>query len=334
MTLLVSVVIVNWNGRHFLERCLPTLFESLQCIDGESEVIVVDNGSTDGSAVFLEQNYPAIHLIRNQKNRGFSYANNQAFAIARGRYIAILNNDTEVDRFWLRNAIAVLESDRTIGSCATQMRFLQFPRIINSAGISVDIAGVPRDRLGGQPVSASESCPTEVFSPSAGAAVYRKELLDEFGGFDERFFAYYEDVDLAWRAKRAGWRCVYVPDSIVYHEFSGTSRQGSSFKAFLLSRNRVWLMLKNASARQLLYSLPRSLAYDIGVIAVTAIRQQSLAPLQGKIAALRDMRGLLKDRNVLPFLPLDAFASSQGLLVILRERRQRDRIAAGAKYDR
>jgi GT2 family glycosyltransferase len=327
---LVSVIIANWNGRHFLERCIPKLLESLHYVDGESELIVVDNASTDGSVAFLERRYPAVHIIRNTENRGFSSANNQAFAIARGRYVATLNNDTEVDRFWLRNALEVLESDSGVGSCATQMRFLQFPDLINSTGIVLDMSGIPRDRLGGRPVAASESRPTEVFGPSAGAAVYRKELLDTLGGFDERFFAYYEDVDLAWRARRAGWRCIYVPSSVVGHVYSGTAQQGSGLKAFLLSRNRTWLLLKNASMWQLLRSLPMIIAYDIGIIVVTAIRRRSITPLRGKVAALMGARDFLKERDALPFLPSTAFAPTPSLWTIFRERIKRDRIAGGA----
>lgn len=327
---LVSVVIVNWNGRSFLERCMPSLFESLKHVGGGTEVIVVDNGSTDGSVEFFEQNYPTVHLIRNIRNCGFSVANNQAFAAARGKYVATLNNDTEVDPNWLQRTITVLEGDRTVGSCATQMRFLHFPDVINSAGISVDVAGVPCDRLEGCSASVSETRPTEVFGPSAGAAVYRKEMLDGLGGFNENFFAYYEDVDIAWRAKRAGWHCIYVPDSIVYHSYSGTSRQGSSFKAFLLSRNRLWLLLRNASAHQLLRYLPRIVAYDLGVIVVTFIRQRSLAPLLGKVGALGKLPTVIKERSSLPFLALDEFDPPRRLRNILKGRRQRDRIAEQA----
>lgn len=328
--ILVSVVIVNWDGKGFLERCMPSLFESLKRVSGDSEVIVVDNGSTDGSVEFLEQNYPTVYLIRNTRNQGFSLANNQAFAVARGKYVATLNNDTEVDPDWLQRVITILESDRTVGSCATQMRFLHLPDTINSAGICVDVAGVACDRLGGYPANASEACPTEVFGPSAGAAVYRKEMLDELDGFSENFFAYYEDVDLAWRAKRAGWRCVYAPDSIVYHVYSGTSRQGSSFKAFLLGRNRLLLLLRNASAHQLIRYLPRIAAYDLGIIVVTLIRERSFAPLRGRMAALGWLPTIVKERSVLPFLALDVFDPPQGLLEILRRRRHRDRVTREA----
>lgn len=324
MSIDVSVVIVNWDGLHFLNTCLSSLFSSLDRVDGDSEVILIDNGSTDGSVSFVEQQYPAVHIISNQENLGFSRANNQGFAVARGRYIVTLNNDTEVDARWLGEALAVLESDPSVGSCATQMRFMDRREQIHSAGIVVEASGVVRDRLQGHLVSDSESVPTQVFGPSAGAAVYRAEVIRQVGGFCDPFFAFYEDVDLAWRARRAGWRCFYVPTSIVYHVYSGTAGHGSDFKAFLLSRNRVWLLARNASLRQLARWAPVIMTYDIGVVAVTAFQRQSFAPVRGKLAALRQIRRASAGRHDFPFLPSDAFDQPRALTSVMRERRQRD----------
>lgn len=165
--------------------------------------------------------------------------------------------------------------------CASLMLFADRPEVVQSAGIAVDRAAIAWDRLGGH--AAHEALePCEVFGPSGGAALYRRAMLDEIGLYDERFFAYLEDVDLAWRAQRAGWRCRYVPAARVLHATSATSVQGSPFKNRLLGRNKVWLAMKNARMRD----LPVVAAYDLAAVLYAGLRRGEWAHLRGRLDGL------------------------------------------------
>jgi GT2 family glycosyltransferase len=211
---LVSVVIVTWNGRQHLQRSLPALLA--QGLPGGAglEVLVVDNASGDGTGRYLAAlaaRDPRVRTLTNRRNEGFAGPNNQAFAAARGAFVATLNNDTVPQHGWLSALVAAAQADERVGSVASRMVFDHAPGLIQSAGISIDRAGIAWDRLVGRPVAESEPDVVEVFGASAGAALYRKAMLHELGGFDGRYFMYLEDVDLAWRARLAGWRAVYAP---------------------------------------------------------------------------------------------------------------------------
>jgi GT2 family glycosyltransferase len=256
---LVSVVIPNWNGKHWLQRCLPALLA--QSFQG-FEAIVVDNGSTDGSADWIAANYPRVQILRNQCNVGFAGATNQGIALTRSKYVATLNNDTEVAVNWLELLVCAAESDPCVGMWASKMLFADCPDIINSAGICLDKCGIAWDRLGGAQDQPGDQSLQDVFGPCGGAALYSRKLLNEVGLFDEDFFAYLDDVDLAWRARLAGWRCLYVSNALVYHHHSATLRQMPSLKWRLLGRNKIAMILKDYPAPQLYQYAPLILTYD------------------------------------------------------------------------
>ena len=278
---LVSVVIANWNGRHHLEVCLPALVRQSY---PPHEIIVVDNGSTDGSLAWLAQQHPMVTVIANNHNSGFAVANNQGIRAAQGEYIALLNNDTRPEPGWLAALVRALEADTELGMAASLMLFADRPTQVNSAGICVDRCGISWDRGGGQDAGAAAQDPLEIFGASAGAALYRRALFDDVGLFDESFFAYLEDVDLAWRARWRGWRAVHVPQALVYHAHSATGREGSAFKTFWLSRNKVLLIVKNYPAPHLWWWLPMILAYDALSLLNTLLRQRSLSALRGRLS--------------------------------------------------
>jgi GT2 family glycosyltransferase len=202
-----------------LQTCLEAL-ESQTLRD--REVIVVDNGSDDGSVSWLREMYPSVRVIENAQNRGFAAPVNQGIEASDSLYVAVLNNDTEPCPGWLAALVAAIESDDQVGMCASKMMFADRPTVINSTGISVDRVAIAWDRRGGEAEDGREVEPVEVFGACAGAALYRREMLQEIGLFDEDFFAYLEDVDLAWRARRLGWRCLYVPTARVLHRHSAT----------------------------------------------------------------------------------------------------------------
>ncbi len=294
----ISAVVVNWNGRQYLERCLLSLASQ---IVPPAEIIVVDNGSTDGSKEWIRQFSPKIRLkirlIENDRNKGFAIANNQAFQIARCDYIATLNNDAWAEPNWLAELLRVMESDSTIGMCASKMLFADRPSIINSTGINLDWAGIAWDRRGGERDDDQESEPVEVFGPCAGAALYRRAMLEELGGFDEDFFAYLEDVDLAWRGRLRGWRCLYVPTAVVYHYHSATGIEGSPFKNYLLGRNKVWLIIKNYPMPYFLKYLPIIVLYDLAALPYSLLVKGEWSAVQGRWAAIRHIRTIWQKRQ-------------------------------------
>ena len=286
MTISVSVILPNWNGRHHLARCLASLQTQTY---HDFEVIVVDNGSTDGSAAWLKQKHPDVRVIKNSYNRGFAAANNQAIQTTNSPYIVTLNNDTEAEREWLARLVRAIESDASVGMVASQMLLGHAPELIDSAGIEVDWTGTAWQRRRGE--AADEGgAPREVFGPCAGAALYRRVMLDEIGLFDEDFFAYYEDVDLAWRARNAGWRCLYAPRARVYHAHSATGGQDPALKRYLIGRNKVWTLLKNYPWPGLLLCWPLIGAFELAAVLYALLMERDSSPLRGRLAGWRGWR--------------------------------------------
>ena len=294
MSATVSIIVVNWNGRHHLALCLPSL---LALTYPTFEIIVVDNGSTDGSTVFLQERFPSVRLISLTKNVGFARGNNIGIRASEADYIATLNNDTKVEPNWLTALVETAESNPTVGMCAAKLLFWDRPDVINSAGICLDRAGIAWDRLGGQPNKAPQPDPLPVFGASAGAALYRRTMLSQIGLFDEDFFAYLEDVDLAWRARLAGWGCLYVDTAVVHHRHSATAIEGSPFKNRLLGRNKIWTVLKNYPWQMLLLYLPVFLLYDLGSVAIALLTRRDLTPLHGRLQALTKLSLIWQKRR-------------------------------------
>jgi GT2 family glycosyltransferase len=291
-----TIVIPNWNGWQHLQRCLPTVFTQTY---PNFEVVIVDNASTDGSVELVREQFPQVNLIVNDSNLGFAAANNIAIRATSASYIATLNNDTEVEANWLSELVKGMSSDPKVGMVASKILYMQPPHLVDSAGVGVSRAGLAWNRCNGAQEDPLEVEPYEVFGPSAAAALYRRAMLDEVGLFDEAYFAYYEDIDLAWRARLMGWRCLYVPTARVYHAHSATSRQGSSFKRYLLSRNEIWTIVKNYPTPDLWLYLPEILFYDLLSAAYRIILERSWSPLLGRLAALRQLRPMLRQRRII-----------------------------------
>ena len=287
----ISVVIVNYNGRHYLQRCLASLAAQTY---PAFEVIVVDNASVDGSTEWLAVHFPSTRVICSPRNLGFAAGNNLGIRAARGEFIATLNNDTELEPDYLARLLAPM-ADPAIGACAALM--LEFNRRdrIDSAGIRLDRAGFAWNRYAGRPVDGLGT-ERQVWGACAGAALYRMQLLDEIGLFDEDYFAFYEDVDLAWRAQRAGWACALAADARVYHIHGGSFRHGSAQKLYLLARNRWWTLLKNEPLPALALNLPLIAGLDLLALLRAVLVQRSLAPLCGRVDAWRGLRRMWRKR--------------------------------------
>lgn len=246
-----SVIIPNWNGRSFLETCLSSLRAQTY---RNFEVIVVDNGSTDDSVSFIGTSFPEVVIIRLPGNEGFSRAVNRGIQNAKGKYIALLNNDTEVHPAWLGELVKALESSPETGFCASKMLNYYRRNMIDNAGDGLKLYGYMTGK--NEIDSGQYDRPRLLFSACAGAAIYRRELFDAVGLFDEDFFAYYEDIDLGMRAQLAGYRCLYVPTAIVYHIHQATSGRMPAMRFRLIQRNIVFVHLKNTPLRLLVRVLP------------------------------------------------------------------------------
>lgn len=297
-----SVILVNWNGRANLERCLPALAAQTR---RDFEVVVADNGSSDGSLAWLAEAWPEVRVLALGANLGFAEANNRAIRATERPWVALLNDDTVPEPDWLAALLAAGEADPGAGSVASRMLFLDTPGLINSAGIAVDRTGIAWDRLGGAPAAAGDRA-GEVFGASAGAALYRRRALDDVAEpdasgqpayFDPRFFMYLEDVDLAWRLRLRGWGCPYAPAARVLHQGSASAGEGSPFKNRLLARNKVWCLLKCYPGGPLIRYLPLILAYDLASVPYRFLVQGQTAALTGRLEALRGLGPALAQRR-------------------------------------
>jgi GT2 family glycosyltransferase len=289
----VAVIVVNKNGRHHLTECFQSLVAQTY---NNIEIILVDNNSTDDSVPYVQVHFPQVRIICNETNLGFAAGNNVGIQATESPWIATLNNDTKVDKNWLAELVQVAQSDERVGMCASKMLFYDRPHLINSAGICVVRAGIAWDRRGGEYNDETEETAVPVFGPSAGAALYRRAMMNEIGLFDEDYFAYLEDVDLAWRAQLAGWGCLYVPSAVVYHRHSATSIEGSPFKSRMLGRNKVWTILKNYPWPALLAYLPFILAYDLGSVSIALIQRRDANALRGRLMSLSKLGTVLRKR--------------------------------------
>jgi GT2 family glycosyltransferase len=256
---LVSVVIPNLNGRALLGDCLASLErQSFK----DFEVILVDNGSSDGSVKFVRAEFPWLaKIIENPANLGFAKACNLGIEASEGAYIALLNNDTEAHPSWLAEAVRAAEANADAGMFACKTLMYDRRDVIDTAGHLIYPDGLNRGRGRLEVDRGQYDDRTDVFFPSGCAALYRKEMLDEIGLFDEHHFAYGDDTDIGIRGRLAGWRCLFVPASIVYHRYSMTTGEYSPRKVFLVERNRIWIAWKYFPFKYLLlgpfYSLLR-----------------------------------------------------------------------------
>ena len=288
---LISVIVLNYNGKGFLNSCLSSLASQTY---SDFEVIVVDNGSRDGSPEYVKENYPWVRLAKNDENLGFAGGTNVGIRAAKGKFIITLNNDSMADRRFIEELIKPM-ADPEVGVCAAKMLFPDGR--INSAGICISRSGAAWDRGMFEPDRGQYEFVEEVFGACAGAALYRREMLDEIGLFDEDFFLYLEDVDLAFRARLAGWKCLYVPGARVIHHHGGTAGVGSDLAVYYGNRNIVWYPIKDFPFRLLITSLPFIVARNLAVIPYYALRGQGGVILRSKLDALKGVVKMMEKRK-------------------------------------
>jgi GT2 family glycosyltransferase len=251
----VAVVILNWNGKKFLEKFLPDVMKHSSA---DADIIVADNASSDGSVQFLQDHYPQIRIIQNPVNGGFAKGYNDALAQVDNEYYVLLNSDIEVTTNWISPVIAMMDADRRIAAC--QPKLLGFDNrshfeYAGAAGGVIDHYGYPfcRGRIF-QEVEEDKGQydqETEVFWATGACMFVRAEMFHRFGGFDNDFFAHMEEIDLCWRLKNAGYRIMFCPGSVVYHVGGGTLPKKSSLKTYLNFRNNLTLLFKNIPSEKI-----------------------------------------------------------------------------------
>ena len=260
---LVSIVVLNLNGKKHLKDCLP----SLQRQNYKNiEIIVVDNNSTDGSLEFVKNTYPKVKLIASKKNLGFTGGNNLGAQKAVGKYLLFLNNDIRVDKNFLLPLVEALEKDESIGIAQSKILLWDRPETIDSVGCYFTFLGAFWHEAYGEKDKGKYVRQREIFGATGAALFISKTLFQKIGGFDETYFIYFEDVDLSWRVWRRGRRVVLVPQSMVYHKHGATTSKNlpSSFWVFHTFKNSLYVLLKNLNIGYLFFIFPLSLFLSLG----------------------------------------------------------------------
>ncbi len=324
----ITVTVTNWNRKELLRVCLESLARQSW---PNFEVIVVDNGSKDGSVVLVKElalSYPVpLRLIENTENRGFCAANNQAIAVSKAEFIALLNNDTEADPKWLAELAAVMQRE-DVGMAASKILVWEDPTRIDKCGHLIYPDGQNRGRGSGQLDRGQFDRVEETLWPDGCAALYRRAMLDEIGGFDEDFFAYADDAELGLRGRIAGWTCLFAPGAVVRHHRGATLGLGSARRLTLIERNRVLLVVKlfpwNLVWLNGAYYLARIAAgmwaalRNRGELRRYSKPQAAMAFLRGTMSALPLLPRMLRKRR--QFRPKRRLSPSQIRSLLLRHR--------------
>lgn len=294
----VTAVVPSWNGRELLDMVLPDLLAQTE----PTRVLVVDNGSEDGSVAWIRERYPVVDVLALERNAGFAAAVNAGMEAAETEFVALFNNDMEVEPDCVAELVAALDADPRAGSATAKMRMLREPGILDGAGDSLTWFGGSW-RIGhGEPDDGRFDTPRPVLSACGGAALYRRETLADVGLFDPTFFAYLEDVDWGVRAQLGGWSCVYVPTAVIRHLGGATSRRVSDLETYLIHRNNVALIVKNLP----LWTWPFAAAFQVWTLARSPQRP---AIVRGWRHAARRLprslaarRGIARRTNITPLL--------------------------------
>ena len=273
----IAVVVPNWNGKDKLKACL----DSLRAQTRPHQLIVVENGSTDGSLEYLREHYPDAFLVINASNLGFAGGVNSGIKVAMEQgcdYVALFNNDAVAEPDWLERLAESLESNDKTGAATCKLLSADGQKI-DSTGDYYTVWGLPYPRGRGETDIDKYDEQTDIFAASGGASLYRVKMLEEIGLFDEDFFAYYEDVDLCFRAQLAGWKVAYVPGSVAYHQIGATSGKLKGFATYQTVKNLPWLFWKNVPpGRIFIKVLPRFLIAYVSIIA-SALKRGQIWPV-------------------------------------------------------
>jgi GT2 family glycosyltransferase len=290
----ISVLIVNWNGKKFLNDCLSSLRRQRF---RDFETIVVDNGSTDGSTSYVREVFPEVRVVELNYNSGFVVGNNVAYEHASGELIVLLNNDTETHSNWLEEIHQASLSFPDVSTFACKMIHFDRRDRIENCGFNLTTAGltldVGRDELDGT----AWIQPRRVFGACGGAVAYRRRMLQEIGFLDEEFFMNYEDVDLSFRAQLRGYQCMLIPSAVVYHHYGATRKHFPGRQVFYSQRNIEFVYLKNMPLTFVLRSLPLRLLYEVGGALYFSKLGVGRFFFESKLAAILRLSIMLRKRS-------------------------------------
>ena len=293
----VSIIIPHYNKWKYLQKCLQSVFQMRTRFP--FEVIVLDNASLDDSVAGVKKEFPQVELVELGSNYLFAHACNVGIKKAKGKYVALLNNDTEVDPRWLEELICALENHPDVGFCASRVYFMDRLGTLDSAGDAYTIAGCPYkighlvDKVGAYP---SDKL---VFGASASSSIYRRELFDKVGMFDEELYFGQEDVDLSFRAQLMGYKCLFVANAIVRHKVSATIGYQSHKYIYFSQRNIEFVYYKNMPFILLLKYLPVHIVYVFGAMFFALKKGRILNYLHGKISFLLHLPSILHKRRII-----------------------------------
>jgi GT2 family glycosyltransferase len=295
MKILASVIIPNWNGEDYISECLDSLKN--QTIKN-FEVIVVDNGSTDNSLQIIKSKYPDVIVKKLSYNTGFAVAVNKGIKMSKAKYVVLMNNDTYADKNWLKELVEAMEKTK-YGFAASKMLFYDRRTHINTAGDELTKYGWAKQMGYGEKDGASFLKNKEIFSASGGSVIILRGLFKEVGYFDEKFFAYLEDVDWCFRAQLMGHKGLFAPKSKIYHHVSATTKRLSTFGEYLTVRNTLAMIYKNFPPKlkrkyffYIIYAQIARLFMDLNI-------KRGLSCLRGQIGFLLMIPKLKNDRKML-----------------------------------
>lgn len=239
--MVASVVIPNWNGKELLKVSLPSIQkQSLK----NFEVIIVDNGSTDGSVEYIKKNFPDFKVIQLEKNIGFSPAVNIGIKVAKGDYVILINNDTKVEREALFYLVKAAKDHPGVGMVAAKMIQFYNPKLLDSAGDYIEVVG-HADNIGRDQPIESFNNPGFIFLVTGGGGLFKRQMLDKIGLLNDDYFAYFEDVDLSLRAQLAGYKAWFEPKAVIYHRHKATSNRNKPFTEYLQFRNMTMTIIRD-----------------------------------------------------------------------------------------
>jgi GT2 family glycosyltransferase len=297
------VLLVSWNGWGLLRPCLTSLADALRAASADAEVLVVDNGSVDGTAEGLAAEFPWVRRIDAGRNLGFAPANNLGAAEARGELLFLLNNDTIVDRESVAELLRAADAHPEFALFAPEMRRLEQPDVVDNRGIYLDLSGHFRQLDAGEPAARARG-PAEVFGPSGGACLVRREVVGAVGLFADDLESYLEDADFAARARSAGYRTRFVPAARIGHAGSATGGRIADRKFYLIQRNMLALWRHWVGVAPGRSSFWLGLMYEAGQVVRAATRGRGRLVWRAKrdAARVRMLRPELASRTAAPVL--------------------------------
>jgi GT2 family glycosyltransferase len=293
---LISVIIISWNSKKYLLDCLEHL---LMQTFHDFEVTLVDNGSEDGALDGLHEKYPSLdlHIHRLSSNYGFAVANNIGARLACGKWLALLNSDAFPESDWLEQLLRAAENNPEFTFFASRQIQAAKPELLDDAGDAYHVSGIAWRQYFGYPADQYGLVSSEVFSACAAAAMYSREVFLKVGGFDEDFFSYFEDVDLGFRLRLQGFRCLYVPSAIVKHVGSASAGAQSDFSLYHWQRNLIWSFVQNMPSALMWRALPFNILANIIFQIHFTFRGHGVISWKAKIDALRGLSHAINKRR-------------------------------------